>query len=193
LNGIKVTADVFNKYPKHFHSRIIRAALKIVKGDLRRIERVHIEAVVKAVDKKTGTSICEVPGDSAIYVSYGELYIYPSKPDSTVFNLEPEEKKSKDAIEFYLPGFGVKAVVNNDCPNCKLRFLKGEDTIENSSKKISRILTDKKIPPFYREMIPCIVNEKDKVVSTPINLSDRFTSKNITWIIAPQSPIKDIL
>ncbi|MBN2803076.1 MAG: tRNA lysidine(34) synthetase TilS, partial [Deltaproteobacteria bacterium] len=28
LNGIKVTADVFNKYPKHFHSRIIRAALK---------------------------------------------------------------------------------------------------------------------------------------------------------------------
>ena len=48
-DGFKVNSDVFERLPRGLWGRLIRQALRLVRGDLLRIERVHFEQIEEAL------------------------------------------------------------------------------------------------------------------------------------------------
>ncbi len=200
--GIKIEREVWKQYSADFYSRIVRFAINHVKGDLRRLERVHIDGIVKAIVKNRGTTICEIPGNTAVYVSYGELYVFKEAPEAVCKDVAVPAKLIGQNMVWEFKELGVKASLTLKSNIHKESILskglvlrtplKG-DTVSDSKKgRLSRVFSDKKIPAFYRKIIPLLADQSGRVFSSPVDLLPGKDELNIIWEIDGQSFLNDL-
>ncbi len=200
---------------KNYHSalikRIIRNAVKTVKGDLKGIESKHVESVAElCLNGKTGSVVCLINKIRA-EKSYNTLKIYVLK------NREPLRyfegmlsipgvnyiENLKSYIEACItersgdfPGMGE---ADGRCPvqffdyeklktGIYIRYRKEGDIFKpfrsNGTKKLKEYFIDKKIPRDLRESIPLISMGNEIVWVIGYKISDKFkVTENTKYIL----------
>jgi tRNA(Ile)-lysidine synthetase-like protein len=175
---------------------VIRLALKRVRGDLRKIERIHIEPIQDLIAKRKSTGVLPLPADVATYVVHGSIYIFkrplPPKPKKSLL----PQKTGPGVWRIVFDELGVAAEIRSDRPpeveKLEMRTRRSGDKLWNSKRKFKDILIQKKIPRPYRDYIPAIV-QGNKVVSCPDLIDTRKKHLEISWIIKEWSFMSDIL
>ena len=196
--GVKVKHDVFKEYPHEVHSRIVRFAIDAVKGNLRRIERVHIEPVVEGLLNGKGTSVYEMPGGTFVSTAYGDLYVLKTRPlADKLKKIVISPQISNDQFLFKSTALGVTATVSdvgNSVSDTELivRTRQQGDWIGDPAKRLSRLFTKYKIPEFYRDFIPLLVSGKSSVVAIPGLLDGVKYGININWSLTDDCPLADL-
>jgi tRNA(Ile)-lysidine synthase len=194
-DGVKVDYRQFAKLPKPLWGRVIRLALKRVRGNLRKIERVHIEPIQDLIAKQKSTGVLPLPADVAAYVAHGSIYIFkmpfPPKPKKSLL----PQKTGSGVWRIVFDELGVAAEIRSDKPTevekLEMRTRRPGDKLWNSKRKFKDILIQKKIPRPYRDYIPAIV-QGNKVVSCPELIDTRKKSMEISWIIKESSFVSDL-
>jgi tRNA(Ile)-lysidine synthase len=195
-DGIKVLAEVFSKSPMSYKGRIVRYAIKKVQGNLRRIERVHIDSIVKGLSLKDGTRRFNLPGETEVFVSYGALYVFKSEPIAFAIDFEESLKfDSNGNWKAYNKESGIGITVYGasdlDLSNAVLSCKSNGKSVENSSKKFKTRLIDAKIPLFYRSFVPNVSIGKN-VLFAPFGLIKNKTDVKLKWHWPPNSPLNDL-
>ncbi|WP_181951621.1 tRNA lysidine(34) synthetase TilS [Clostridium massiliodielmoense] len=179
-------------------TRVIRIALKKIKGNLNNLEKNHIYDIIHIQKKSTGKYIM-LPNGIRVINNYGDIYIYKeeSKQKVQISNKETELNlfeeniltnyklkitlniiKSKDDIKFdknplikYFDYDKIKGVI-------KLRYRKNGDKFipfgMNGSKKLKDLFIDLKIPKGKRDSIPLIIFGEDIAWIVGYRISDKF-------------------
>ncbi len=194
-DGVKVDYKQFTKLPEPLWGRVIRLALKRVRGNLRKIERIHIEPIQDLIAKRKSTGILPLPEDVAAYVVHGSVYVFkrpfPPVPKESLL----PKKTSPGVWKAIFAGLGVAAEIRSDSPTevekLEMRTRRPGDKLWNSKRKFKDILIQNKIPRPYRDIIPVIV-QGNKVVACPDLIATRKKSIEISWIIKKSSFISDI-
>jgi tRNA(Ile)-lysidine synthase len=195
-NGVKVDYKQIILLPKELWGRVIRLALKRVRGDLRKIERIHVEPILELVAKRKSTGILPLPEDVAVYVDRGSIYVFsapfPRKPKESIY----PEKTASGKWELCFDKLGVTAEIRSDKPKevgkLEMRTRRPGDKLWNSKRKFKDILIQEKIPRPYRDFIPVLAQE-NKVVSCPQLVPSRKSSIEVRWIIKKSSFLRDII
>jgi tRNA(Ile)-lysidine synthase len=194
-NGLKVDYEQFTQLPKALWSRVIRLVLKRVRGDLRKIERIHIEPIQELIAKRKSTGVLPLPEDVAVYVDHGSIYVFPTPfPHKPKDAIHPE-KTSSGKWRICFDKLGVTAEIRSDTTKevekLEMRTRRPGDKLWNSKRKFKDILIQKKIPRPYRDFIPVIAQE-NKIVSCPDLVATRKKTIEVRWRIKKSSFINDI-
>ncbi|GFI61151.1 tRNA(Ile)-lysidine synthase [Clostridiales bacterium] len=153
--------------------RVIRAALKNLRPELKNLSRVHIEAADKILSGETGKKL-NLPGGIVIKKSYGSLEILNGTKISKqyCYEIEPDKKYYISEIDRYLilSTKPEKSLLNKrkictkmvDYGKIKgriqLRTRQSGDTIgiKNGRKKLKELFIDEKIPVDKRAEFPLL-------------------------------------
>lgn len=181
--------------------RVLRRAVCCVQGDMKGVERVHIDAVEDLVRNGRTGAVIQLPGKVRAAMSYGELKIFIEKVD------DPFEDFNKEII---IPGTtrveSVCGLIEAEIEDCSLNIDKYGKIGYNSlvqyfdynlvkegiyvrnrqegdifrpfgskgSKKLKEYLIDSKIPKEIRKKIPLAAVGKDIVWIVGYKTSDKF-------------------
>ena len=182
-------------------ARVIRHAIKHVKGDLKGIESIHVKSVKElAINGRTGAQI-HLPENLRAEKSYNTLSIY-CRDDQEVCSDFEAELKIPGKVCFDEEGFSITASLEETAGN-SARYskvpnssyeqffdydkLKGGIYIRNrkngdifkpygakGSKKLKEYFIDNKIPRHLRDRIPLIAQGSNIVWIIGYKISDKF-------------------
>ncbi|MBI3583085.1 MAG: tRNA lysidine(34) synthetase TilS [Nitrospinae bacterium] len=175
---------------KNFHiaikRRIIRIALKMIKGDLLKISAVHVEDILNSINKGFSGKSLNLPDGICVLYEYDKLKLFrevevaeeaevrfdiPLKiPGETILS-KPEYKFIAEIIspvDFVAAGFSLR---NKYISFFDMDKIKGALRVRNrvngdifhpsgmkGSKKLKEFFIDEKIPRRERDSIPLIVS-----------------------------------
>ncbi len=194
-------------------NRVIRYAVKLLKGDYLNLELKHIDDVVGlAGGCRTGSSI-NLPGGLAAEVSYGRIifrndeikkvgmFYYEMRQGQELFlpdigAVVTAKLLSKDEIEIdhnsltaYIDYDKVKngLAVRNRRPGDRIAPLGMTGT-----KKLKELLIDEKIPREKRDAIPIVVDGDELVWVVGVRLSEKYkvdgSTVNVMQIVYRAAP-----
>ena len=191
-------------------TRVIRIAIKNIKGNLNNLEKNHIYDIIDIQKKSTGKYIM-IPSGIRVTNNYGDIYVYKEEKEHKVQKINKEVElnlleenvltnhklkitldiiKSKEDIKFdknplikYFDYDKIKGVI-------KLRYRKNGDKFMpfgmSGSKKLKDLFIDLKIPKERRDSIPLITFGDDIAWIVGYRISDKFKinkdTKNILKI-----------
>ncbi|WP_196247004.1 tRNA lysidine(34) synthetase TilS [Clostridium novyi] len=191
-------------------TRVIRIAIKNIKGNLNNLEKNHIYDIIDIQKKSTGKYIM-LPSGIRVTNNYGDIYVYKEEKEHKVQKINKEVElnlleenvltnhklkitldiiKSKEDIKFdknplikYFDYDKIKGVI-------KLRYRKNGDKFMpfgmSGSKKLKDLFIDLKIPKERRDSIPLITFGDDIAWIVGYRISDKFKinkdTKNILKI-----------
>ena len=179
-------------------TRVIRIAIKNIKGDLNNLEKNHIYDIIDIQKKSTGKYIM-LPSGIRVTNNYGDIYVYKEEKKHKVQKINKEVElnlleenvltnhklkitldiiKSKEDIKFdksplikYFDYDKIKGVI-------KLRYRKNGDKFMpfgmSGSKKLKDLFIDLKIPKERRDSIPLITFGDDIAWIVGYRISDKF-------------------
>lgn len=179
-------------------TRVIRIAIKNIKGDLNNLEKNHIYDIIDIQKKSTGKYIM-LPSGIRVTNNYGDIYVYKEEKEHKVQKINKEVElnlleenvltnhklkitldiiKSKEDIKFdknplikYFDYDKIKGVI-------KLRYRKNGDKFMpfgmSGSKKLKDLFIDLKIPKERRDSIPLITFGDDIAWIVGYRISDKF-------------------
>ncbi|TZE81585.1 tRNA lysidine(34) synthetase TilS [Calorimonas adulescens] len=206
----RVTVEIQNllRLPISIRNRVIRYAVKLVKGNYLNLGLKNVEDVVKlALKCQTGSSV-DLPDGLVVEVSYGKIifrnsstekvgmFYYEIEPGREVFIPEigtvlKTELLVRDEVEFehnrltaYIDFDKVKngLAVRNRRPGDRIAPLGMTGT-----KKLKELFIDNKIPKEKRDHIPLIVDGDEVVWAAGVRLSERYKvdreTKNVLRIV----------
>jgi tRNA(Ile)-lysidine synthase len=191
--------------------RVLRTAVKKVKGDLKGVESKHVESVVNLImNGRTGSTVCLTDKIRA-EKSYDILRIYkPGHEDTHEYFEMMIEIPGTNYIESLKSYITADIVEKNSestkCfeNNCKssvqffdyeklktgiyIRYRKEGDLFKpyksNGTKKLKEYFIDNKIPRNLRETIPLVAKDKDIVWIIGYKISDKFkVTENTKYIL----------
>nr|WP_272507517.1 tRNA lysidine(34) synthetase TilS [Clostridium aestuarii] len=199
--------EVFNE-EEAILSRVIRLALKELKGNLYNFEKTHVYDIIEVQKKSTGKVVMLTNNINALN-SYGDIHLYIKTQKTSSDNVEHLLKlESENNIE----EMGVKInfkLVNNliqrDLKNdnlikyfdydkingaIKIRFRKNGDRFTpfgmRGSKKLKDLFMDLKIPKNERDVVPLVCFSDEIAWVVGYRISDKFKvdkdTKNILQI-----------
>ncbi|KEH94391.1 MULTISPECIES: tRNA lysidine(34) synthetase TilS [Clostridium] len=179
-------------------TRVIRIAIKNIKGNLNNLEKNHIYDIIDIQKKSTGKYIM-LPSGIRVTNNYGDIYVYKEEKKHKVQKINKEVElnlleenvltnhklkitldiiKSKEDIKFdknplikYFDYDKIKGVI-------KLRYRKNGDKFMpfgmSGSKKLKDLFIDLKIPKERRDSIPLITFGDDIAWIVGYRISDKF-------------------
>ncbi|GAB6151000.1 tRNA lysidine(34) synthetase TilS [Clostridium novyi] len=179
-------------------TRVIRIAIKNIKGNLNNLEKNHIYDIIDIQKKSTGKYIM-LPSGIRVTNNYGDIYVYKEEKKHKVQKINKEVElnlleenvvtnhklkitldiiKSKEDIKFdknplikYFDYDKIKGVI-------KLRYRKNGDKFMpfgmSGSKKLKDLFIDLKIPKERRDNIPLITFGDDIAWIVGYRISDKF-------------------
>jgi tRNA(Ile)-lysidine synthase len=194
-NGVKVTHNCFSALPEALRDRAIRLVLKRVRGDLRRIERVHIDQILRAINDCKSTGSLSLPGEAIVHVDRGAMYAFPGPlliDSGPALRLKPAaDGVWKARSKTLAVAVEIEPAEAVDITELSLRTRRPGDKLWNSNSKFKQVLIEARVPRPYRELIPVIADEA-RVISTPYWVKNRRPDLKIRWHIEDDSPLNDI-
>ena len=193
--GVKVDSKLFERLPRSLWGRLVRAAVKQAKGDLRCFEREHLKLIMESLEAGKNTRDLPVPGDTVVQTYKGSLYVFPrSLPNKPAGAGYPS-----------IAGFGlwrlrfaalgavaeIRAKNADVLEQVEVRARLNGDRVWGSKTKFKEILSEAHIPLSYRDFVPVLAAE-DKIISCPTLLKSRNPDMNVRWILDDDSPFLDI-
>lgn len=179
-------------------TRVIRIALKKIKGNLNNLEKSHIYDIIDIQKKFTGKYIM-LPNSIRVINNYGDIHIYKEENRQKTQKINKEVElnlyeeniltnhklkvtlcitKNKEEIKFdknplikYFDYDKIKGDI-------KLRYRKNGDRFiplgMSGSKKLKDLFIDLKIPKEIRDSIPLIIFGDDIAWIVGYRISDKF-------------------
>jgi tRNA(Ile)-lysidine synthase len=194
-NGIRVDYEVFAKLPRGLWGRVVREAVRQVRGDLRRIERTHIQAVEELIFSKKSTDVLPLPGASPIYLDNGSLYAFPEPLPASPAGTSQPSAIGHGLWQAKFAALGALAEIRPtsaaQMQNIELRVRRMGDRLWGSSKRFKEVLIRARIPRLYRNFTP-VLAEDDQVISCPGILPSRNPELEVNWLLDDASPFLDI-
>ncbi|SHI04753.1 tRNA(Ile)-lysidine synthase [Clostridium grantii DSM 8605] len=197
-NGV-ICEKAFQEHPAILN-RIIRMAIKSIKGDLTNVEKKHIEGIISLQKNSTGKEL-NLPDGIKIFNNYKDVCIkqyidesdiisYPNeeyklliegitKIEKENFNISLKILKNDDARKINKNNKFIKYfdydLINNDII---LRYRKNGDRFSplgmKGSKKIKDYFMDLKIPKNKRDEVPMICFDKEIAWIVGYGISEKF-------------------
>jgi len=141
-------------------SFVLREVLVSLKGDARRLSRRHIEAVLSICASGRGSAFVDLPEGIRAERAYDELVILRRGG-------EPEEAASRvDGPGMYRRGdleLAVTATGTSDAFPLELRGRRPGDRLAGRSRRLKRLLIDRKVPRMLRDAFPLLADGRDVV------------------------------
>jgi tRNA(Ile)-lysidine synthase len=139
-------------------SYVMRRVLVDLKGDARRLGRRHIEAVLSICASGRGSASVDLPEGIRAERAYGELVI-----------LRPGEPCAAAAIRVHGPGRYRRADVELDVRGAggafplDLRGRRPGDRLAGRTRRLGRLLIDRKVPRMLRDELPLLADGREVV------------------------------
>jgi tRNA(Ile)-lysidine synthase len=194
-SGIRVDRRHFLRMPKNMWAHLVRRALCLVQGNLRRIERIHLEPVEAHIAIGRSTERLPFPGNSAVYIDHGSLLVFPrplpEKPEETALPVFI----GAGLWKLVLPSLGatvkVRSATEAAVNGLVLRGRRPGDKLFGTDRKLKDIFIDQKVPRPYRDFVPLLA-EGDQVISCPSGIPCRKPDITVEWCFEASAPILDI-
>ncbi|MFO8073120.1 MAG: tRNA lysidine(34) synthetase TilS [Polyangia bacterium] len=194
--GVLVPRAAFERLHTILRTRLIRAAIARVKKDLGSVERVHIEAIERALAEGASTGEIQLPGDSVAYAAAGSLWIFPAVPEREIDgSARPEKRDDGSWVARFEPlGASVELRTGDRSlvEDLELRSRRRGDRLEGSKTKLKERMIDAGLPRVYRPFVPVMAGDEG-IVACPEIVPCRRENLELTWIIEKSAPIQDIL
>ncbi|MBN2344025.1 MAG: tRNA lysidine(34) synthetase TilS [Deltaproteobacteria bacterium] len=199
-DGCKVLHESFASVSRTIAGRFVRSALHTAQGDLRRFERYHIEAILDGVFSRAGAHRHDVPGSLEVWTAYGDVYVF-SSPASQIRSSEEQKMAlgASNCVKGALAVAGVQCEITvtnssnvSDLFPVTLRMLKPGDRLYGRRRKASRLMIDKKVPIFYRHLVPAICTQENEIISIPGILNSLVSGLRMDWRLRVNSALRDL-
>ncbi len=194
-NGVRVDYQVFSDIPEGLWPEIIRLVLKRVRGNLRRIERPHIESIGKLIKLQKSTEALALPGQVAVYVHDGSLYVFPGPLSHGPTEAGEIVPLGDGLYKIHSKALGATVELRGDkgepVLGLKIRTRRPGDRLWGSKRKLKKVLAEARIPRPYRDFFPLLVEGKE-IVSCPSLVESRKPELTVNWKIDASAPILDI-
>ncbi len=193
--GVKIDYRLFTDYPRGIWGRIIRIAIKHVRGDLQKIERSHLIPIEGLIESQKSTGVLPLPGETVVYVDRGSLYAFPGAlPPKPTGSGEPH-RIGPGLWRIGFMALGVVAQIQADgsehAINLEVRARCPGDRLLGSKHKFKDVLIQARVPRPYRDFVPVLAQGKE-IVSSPALVDNRNSNINIKWTIDKTAPFLDI-
>ena len=193
--GVKVSSEVFQAFPREVWGRLVRFAIRSVKGDLRRLSRSHFEAIEELLAGGKCTDELPVPGEGRVHVYRGSLLVFPGEfPPKPTGSGQPSASGS-GMWKARFAALGAIAEIRaddfGDVKDLEVRARRPGDKLAGSGRKFKQVLIDGGIPRPYRDFVPVLARGKE-VISCPALVRGRQQSISIRWLLDDNAPFLDI-
>ncbi|MCP4605238.1 MAG: tRNA lysidine(34) synthetase TilS [Proteobacteria bacterium] len=193
--GVRVEHSVFSGLPEGLWGRIIRSALKRVRGDLRRIERTHLKPIEELIRAKKSTGILPLPGETVVHVDRGSLYAFPRALPPKPSGSGELSQISSGLWQIRFEALGILAEIRAEDPkhaiDLEVRARCPGDRLLGSKKRFKDVLMKARVPRPYKDFVP-VLAKGCEIVSSPILVENRHEDLDVKWVIDSTSPILDI-
>ncbi len=187
-----ISVEVLKVLEKPIFNRVIREAIRKVKGDLMGVELKHILLIRELVELENGASL-NLPGEIIVFKKYDQIGFGPfEEPFSEIkpiklncpgenyiqeFDLQIEcQKVSRQEIKYGDPQIAYLDFNKVNIPLYIRNRLPGDRFIPlgmEGTKKIQDLFVDLKIPKHQRDMIPIITDKNDIVWVVGLRVSEK--------------------
>ncbi|SHJ89134.1 tRNA lysidine(34) synthetase TilS [Paramaledivibacter caminithermalis] len=200
-NSNKCSLDYkkFNRLDIAIKRRVIRGAIREIKGDLKDLGLTHIESVIELIDKKNVGAKIDLPGHITVELGYNSIDVKNSKKlqdENSTYDFEYELNIGK--ITYIRPlNASIKAEIIDGLKsyNNRDRYVafvdynkvKGRLLIRNrrngdrfkpigmkGTKKIKDYFIDKKISKDIRDKIPLLCDDKGIIWVIGYRMSENY-------------------
>ncbi|HUT78499.1 MAG TPA: tRNA lysidine(34) synthetase TilS [Polyangia bacterium] len=190
--GFAVGVD---RVPAGVRSRMVRALLRRVRGDLRGIERVHVDALLDVALRGASTDAIPLPGTAVAYAHGHALFAFPrplpARPSGSgqPAAMGPGRWRLRFAALGALAEIGVTG--SAEVGDLELRARRPGDRVFRSDRKLKEVLNDAKVPRPYRDFVPVLAGP-DGVLACPGFLPCRHPGLEVRWLLDDGAPILDV-
>jgi tRNA(Ile)-lysidine synthase len=194
-DGVKVDCQVFEQVPDSLWTRLARAALERSRGDLRRIERAHLEPIIRLIAERGSGGPLPVPGDCEVHVDRGTLFVFPRPLPGRPTGSGQPAAAGAGVWNARFAALGAIAEIRAAGPELigelEVRARLPGDRILHSERKLKELLGDRRVPRPYRDFVP-VLAAGGRVVACPALLPCRQEGVEVSWLLDDQSPFLDI-
>lgn len=179
--GMEMQAAALTALPRAAARRLVRRAISLAKGNLRRIEYLHIEQIIELAQKPTGNGALRLP-DLAVIRSFDWIRLSrfaPSRPVNPVQIAIPGTYAAPDGATAIRVEIGPmemrKAVRDAACANLKLEVSRGWSGAglelrgwrpgdcycpagQSREQKVQQMFQKARIPSWRRRFWPILTN-----------------------------------
>lgn len=194
-SGVRVAKETFDKLPMSLHTRVIRRALRHVRGGLRRLDRRHIDQIAGHLRRGDSTGSLPLPGDGRVFADRGSFYVFPGPLPEKVSGSGHPVAVGPGLWRIRFMALGVAAEVRvssfAEIEDWEIRARRSGDRLYDSNKKLKQLFQQHRVPVFYRDYVPVLAWE-DKVIGCPMMLSSRVCGIGVTWTLDNEAPVLDV-
>ncbi len=194
-SGIKVDYHTLSLLPRGIWSRIIRIALRRVRGDLQCIERNHIDPIEGLIAAKKSTDELPLPGNVFACLDRGSLLVFPGVLPAKSGRAEKliprgphlwhaRSNELETSIELRTTDEALVA-------DLRLRARRPGDRAWNSKNKFKEVLIETRVPRPYRDFVP-VLADRDQIIACPLWTDSRHARLSVEWTIDPSAPFWDV-
>jgi len=193
-SGVKVDSHVFERLPSSVWLRVVRVALKRVRGDLRRVERAHLAPVRELISTAGSGGPIALPGDAEIHVYRGALYAFPERlPGRPTGAGQPVAAGSgKWSVRFAALGAiaEIRSGARELVEDLEVRARLPGDKLLGSGTKLKDLLGERRVPRPYRDFVP-VLALGDEIVACPSLVKCRREGVEVSWVFDDEAPLLD--
>jgi tRNA(Ile)-lysidine synthetase-like protein len=174
---------------------VIRHALRLVRGDLRRVERSHVEQLEQQLDAGKNSGPIPLPGTAVAYCYRGTLFAFPGPlpPAPTGAGQPVAEGPGRWRARFAALGAvaEIRAEEGETISDLELRARRPGDRLLGSDRKLKELLSGRGVPRPYRDFVPVLAID-EWVVACPGLVSSRLGGAQVRWVLDSRAPFLDI-
>lgn len=197
--GVRVDAATFAAFPRALWGRLVRHALRAVRGDLRRLERAHYDLVMQLLADGRSTSRVPLPGGASVYAHRGALLAFPGElpPRPTGAGQPVASGPRLWRVRFAALGAAAEIERRDDSPlpcaitDLELRARRPGDRVLGSATKLKEVLSAGGVPRPYRDFVPLLA-AGDGIVSCPGLVASRLGGVIVRWVLDDGAPFLDV-
>jgi tRNA(Ile)-lysidine synthase len=197
--GVRADATVFASLPRALHGRLVRHALRAVRGDLLRVDRGHYDLLLRLLADRKSTSRIPLPGGAVAYVFRGSLYAFPNAlPQSPTGAGQPVAAGARLwRARFAALGAVAEIEVTPaaqgrfEIADLELRARRPGDRVMGTTKKMKEIFLARGVPRPYRDFVPLLALG-DEAVSCPGHLTSCVEGLVVRWLLDDNAPFLDL-
>jgi tRNA(Ile)-lysidine synthetase-like protein len=190
-----VDRSSFEALPRGFWGRLIRFAMRRVRGDLRGLERTHLQAIEDLLARGVNTDEISVPGEVRAYAHQGSLYLFPGELPAAPTGAGQPTAAGPGRWRVRFAALGAIAEIESRRPDLisqlEVRSRRSGDRLMDSSRKLKEVLSAGKVPRPYRDFVPVLARD-DEIVSCPALMPSRSDQLQVRWLLEDRAPFLDI-